>query len=197
MDCRVVTRIAGFLLLSSWCALAQQPGQRPLGDVARDLRDSKRPATSSRKVYSNENISLSAAEPQTSTDDALESTPVLAEQALPPDGRSPVLDSPKDDTPDDFIVPAGTVVKVDLLDRKVSVPVRVGFATPIPALSKVVIQKEFVCGYSYYAYEGCTPLYRLTHIIIDGKSYPVRTTPNTAVYSEMAFVLDEPLALPR
>lgn len=193
-----------FVLALAAPAIAQGSGEKPLGDVAREARQSRRPASGPKKIYSNDVIGTGQTGPQAvqfATSE--EGSPEAQPSSTPEDGRSPVLDSPRDELPDDFIVPAGTVIRIDPLDRKVSVPVRVGFATPIPALSKVVLKTEYVCGYPGYAYQpysyydSCWPTYRLTHVILDGKSYPVQSTPTGQSNADMAFTLDEPLALPR
>lgn len=52
-----------------------------------------------------------------------------------------VLDRPKDSRPDVIVVPARTELRVDIGQRKTVAPVRVGFATPIPALSQVTVEE--------------------------------------------------------
>ena len=83
-------------------------------------------------------------------------TPNLCESASPPassTSRLPVLDAPKQNLPDVIVVPAGTQIKVDISEEnpplnvplrtfsgKVTIPVRVGWATVIPALTKVTVE---------------------------------------------------------
>jgi len=39
-------------------------------------------------------------------------------------------------------VPAGTEIRVDLTESKITGPVRLGFATPIPARTKVAVDTD-------------------------------------------------------
>jgi hypothetical protein len=47
-----------------------------------------------------------------------------------------------------------TEIRVDLAEGKVAVPVRVGFATPIPALSKVSVKIDWVYAPAVYDANG-------------------------------------------
>ena len=70
-------------------------------------------------------------------------------KANQPDSRNSrsVFDRPKDMDPEVILAPAGTAISVEItggqdnhLEARVSDPVRVGFATPIPALSKATLR---------------------------------------------------------
>jgi hypothetical protein len=52
--------------------------------------------------------------------------------------------------PDFLIVLGATEIRVDIVDGKVIVSVRVGFATPIPALSRaeVTVNRKYYAPYS-------------------------------------------------
>jgi len=126
-------------------------------------------------------------------------------------GRSPVgsvLDRPKDSRPDIIIVPAGTEIKVDIGERKTVVPVRVGFATPIPALSQVTVHvTHSVVAIPYpdsgasYPNVDYTEYATVTAITVDGKTYQVQTDSvplsRGGTHSEVTFKLDEPLKVLR
>ena len=109
--------------------------------------------------------------------------PAAAEKPVARLQRS-VYDRPKDkveEAESDFIVvPAGTEIRVDITESKVIVPVRVGFATPIPPLSKVAVQ----INRAYY-YTGSNGTFGngpvalaenavLTTVTVDGVTYPVQ-----------------------
>lgn len=139
----------------------------------------------------------------------------------PANSQRSVLDRPLGEKPAPIIVPAGTEIRVDLVDGKVVVPVRVGFSTAIPALSKVAVKidRVYAPGYvdpsgaqvsapSRYAEYG-----ELKSITIDGKTYAVESdsvalatpgssavTPDNSMGSsahDVKFVLSSPLAIER
>jgi hypothetical protein len=100
---------------------------------------------------------------------------------------------------DALVVPAGTEIKVafvqpvgspNFVEGKVAVPVRVGWATPIPATSKVKmrVSGEYV---------------DLASITVGKVSYNVKTnamplfTSASGTDCEMSFVLKEPLEIER
>lgn len=96
---------------------------------------------------------------------------------------SDVFDNALSDKTEPWIVPAGTQIRVDLVDGKVIVPVRVGFATPIPALSKVAVQ----VNRTYYptglvsindrlGYVGYADYATLTAVTVGGVTYPVESS---------------------
>lgn len=140
----------------------------------------------------------------------------------PAENKRSVLDRPLGEKPDPIIVPAGTEIRVDLVDSKVLVPVRVGFATPIPALSKVAVKINRVYPPAYVE-SGSTPQLsvparyaeygEITAVTIDGKTYPVQTdsvplaSPGSSAVTldnsigssvhDVKFVLSAPLAIAR
>ena len=115
-----------------------------------------------------------------------------------------VLDRAKDKADDgDFIVipamqeirvdpvfPAGSAPKSIVDQGKVVLPVRVGFRTAIPALTKVHLQ--FI-GTS----EEDGLLYRLTDVEINKKLYKIESDEAPYAPSEMRFTLTKPLRIPR
>lgn len=132
-----------------------------------------------------------------------------------------VLDRPMGERPDPFIVPAGTEIRVDIVEGKVVVPVRVGFATPIPALSKAAVKINRVYPPTYAesgAAQASVPVRyaeygELTSVTIDGRTYAVQSdsvalgTPGSSVVTpgnslgssphDVKFVLSVPLAIER
>ena len=93
--------------------------------------------------------------------------------------RSSIFDSPKDNAPDVIVVPAGTKIQVDIIDGKVTVPVRVGWATPIPASSKVTVEVSVPYSPDYYGryYDNLysAEVAQLTAVTLDGTSYALQT----------------------
>ncbi len=132
-----------------------------------------------------------------------------------------VLDRPLGEKPAPMVVPAGTEIRVDIVDCKVALPVRIGFATAIPALSKVSVKINRVYSPGYVDASG-TPVNgqsryaeygELKSVTIDGKTYKVETdsvplatpgssavTPDNSTGSsphDVKFVLSAPLSLER
>jgi hypothetical protein len=143
-------------------------------------------------------------------------------KAKSPDAAKPrsVMDRPLGEKPEPLVVPAGTEVRVDLVDGKVVVPVRVGFATAIPALSKAVVKIDRVYGPTAYDANGnllgntrYAEYGVLTAVTINGATYQVETnsvplaTPGSSAVSadnsmgdsvhEVKFVLSAPLSIAR
>ena len=131
-----------------------------------------------------------------------------------PGGCSPggsVLDQPKDSTADVIIVPAGTELKVDIGAHKTVVPVRVGFATPIPALSQVTVEVSrtfFDIPYSYAGvpysgmpYVNYAEYATITAVTVAGKTYQVQTDSLPlqigGTNSELTFTLGGPVEVLR
>jgi len=223
-----------FMALSSAIVilgLAQAQGfseDMPLGDVARELRKAKQgdgmpAAERAHKVYVNADVVSDAA--RTAEDGATSSPPVAgkdaesnmsstphtekAESTWKADsaklrGGRPILDREPDASPDVIVVPAGTEIRVDVREQKVALPVRVGFSTPIPALSNVAVQvtRSYVpAGYGsnsvpsvdYVDYATATTL------TIGGKAYDIQvdTVPllSGATSGEVTFVLSAPVSI--
>jgi hypothetical protein len=134
-----------------------------------------------------------------------------------------VMDRSKsDDQPEPLVVPAGTEIRVDMVSNKVVVPVRVGFTTAIPALSKVSVKIDRVYPPSAYDASGsllnsATVRYAeygvLTRVTVNGVTYEVESnsvplgTPGSSAVTagnsmpdsvhEVKFELSAPLSIPR
>ena len=135
-------------------------------------------------------------------------------------GTHSVMDHPLAEKPDMIVVPAGTEIRVDMVDGKVTVPVRIGFSTPIPALSKTSVKVDRI--YAPSAYDANGNLLNngryaeygvLTAVTVSGVTYKVETdsvplaTPGSSAVSadntmgnsphDVKFVLSAPLEIPR
>jgi len=120
-----------------------------------------------------------------------------------PKTSTSVLDRVKNKAEDgDFIViPAGQEIKVDpvfpagstpssrIEHGKVAVPVRVGFTTAIPALTKVHLL------FTDTSEDGS--LYRITDVEINKKIYNIETDEAPYAALEMRFTLTKPLRIAR
>jgi hypothetical protein len=116
-------------------------------------------------------------------------------QTLP--ARS-VYDRPDNSAADVVVVPAGTEIHVNILDGNVALPVRLGFATPIPALSKVTVKLFGVRDYeSYWEFSGLSDYASLTNLTIDNVTYPVQTDTVPYFAGEEVFTLVAPLTIKR
>jgi len=129
----------------------------------------------------------------------------------------PVTDRPKDTTPDFLIVPVGAEIKVDISEEnanrepvhivqgKVTVPVRVGFATAVPALSKATVQittRYYDTGNEESVQLTYTCSALLTAVTVDGTTYDVESSevsvgPTPGLTGEVTFVLQRALAIRR
>jgi hypothetical protein len=107
-----------------------------------------------------------------------------------------VYDRPDDSAADVVVVPAGTEIHVNILDGNVALPVRMGFATPIPALSKVTVKLFGVRDYeSYWEFSGLSDYASLTSVTIDNVIYPVQTDTIPYFAGEEVFTLVAPLTI--
>ena len=122
-----------------------------------------------------------------------EQTPNSCESASSPasnTSRLPVLDAPKQNLPDVIVVPAGTQIKVDISEEnpplnvpqrtfsgKVTIPVRVGWDTVIPALTKVTVEVSalYYSVAGRYDNAGFQGFAQLTSVMLDGKRYDLQT----------------------
>jgi hypothetical protein len=245
----VLVRRYGPLLLA---LVALTPAQlfsqnQPLGDVAREQKDSRKQTENSGKppkILTNDDLSPRSAtgtsgttpspaasaegqdsppkesQSKESKSAASESQPIDTKNFAEgdagnsggPSAVDSVLDRPKHPEADAFVVPAGTQLKVDIGGQKIVVPVRVGFATPIPALSQVTVQvtRSYVAiPYSFGGapYNAGVPnvdyieYARLTAIIVGGTTYPVQTDSlpllRGATNSEVTFTLGDALRILR
>ena len=149
-------------------------------------------------------------------------TKVKAEAKSAQPGTHSVMDHPLEEKADTIVVPAGTEIRVDMVEGKVTVPVRVGFSTPIPALSKASVKVDRVYPPSAYDANGNLLNNRnvryaeygiLTGVTINGVTYKVETesvplgTPGSSAVSadntmgfsphDVKFVLSAPIEIPR
>jgi hypothetical protein len=119
----------------------------------------------------------------------------------------------EDDAEDKLIVPEGTELKVEIpavsnfpdgiYTGKVALPVRIDFATAIPALSVVSVKAAeyhslYDGDYSFGYFEAL----EVTQVVVDGVPYSVQTDrvgrPSyAAAPSEVTFKLLKPLAIQR
>jgi hypothetical protein len=210
------------LFVVSVCA--QDSQNKPLGDVAREQREIRKQQqknSESSRTFTNDELVTgltasdadSASTPSASPSDARDSQPkeekdtaksqpaIGGEKAVHLPVRS-ALDRPKDTTPDVIIVPAGTELKVDIYKHKTVVPVRVGFATPIPALSQVTVQVSRTYINTAYSYNGMpyvdnVEYATVTAVTVAGTTYEVQTDTvplmKGGTNSEVTFILGGPV----
>ena len=226
---RISLRLAAGMIAVLMLAHAAQPQSqdKALGDVAREQQEVRKqqkkvvPA----KVYSDvDAITGESANSQPRSDeskDVVESKPTQVEKAQSARSDCNVVDQIPDNKPDVIIVPAGTEIRVDVIEGKVIVPVRVGFSTPIPALSKAAVQVNPVYFYGYngnygaYGTYGAGPVAYvenavLTTVTVRGVTYPVQasTVPLDSAGTsrgviapssphDATFVLSAPIAIER
>ena len=178
----------GLVLLLSVTAYTQQSSlNKPLGDVAREQQAAHAQQKKSSIVHTEVDGSIapeaSDASPTSSAKSATAQdvkAPKSLAKSPAQSGPQSVLDRPLGEKPDPYVVPAGTEIRVDLTESKITVPVRLGFATPIPALTKVAVQTDRTYFQTVYgAYGADNPGYveysTLTAVTVDGKTYPVQT----------------------
>lgn len=121
----------------------------------------------------------------------------------------------KDSSADRTTLPPGTQIKVtvDLPDRtievprvvtgKVSVPIRNGFSTLIPALSRATVQFTPTRYGNAHGRRKLIDVAELTSLTVNGNSYDVRTDPVPLVFgtvgtnTEVTFTLSEALDIER
>lgn len=229
---RVLSTLGAILVVVSPTYSQQIENARPLGDVAREQQQArKQKGKTGGTVYTDIAVDPNKAEPNqekantepsSGATEPSKSAPAAAksQESGHPLNRAhrSVFDQTKSNKPDFLIVPAGTEIRVDIVDGKVIVPVRVGFATPIPALSRaeVTINRKYYAPYniSYDAsgnYPGTyTENAELISVTVGAVAYPVKATVvplnGSAAQPTMAsipstrditFVLTAPLAIRR
>jgi len=202
--------------------------EMPLGDAARALRkvkqrdavpDAERP----HKVYVNADVvsdPVKAAEAGATSPAAgkdgesnrgMTRHTEKGESAAESDSRErrstrPILDRKPDAATDVIVVPAGTAIRVDVREQKVALPVRIGFSTPIPALSSVAVQVSRSYLSTGYGSNGVPSVDYVdyataTTLIIEGKAYDIQvdTVPllTGATNGEVTFVLSAPVRILR
>ena len=233
---RFLTGVIALWMLVPAAQSQASPQDRSLGDVAREqqeLRKQQKKAAPS-KVYTetgvasdhdtpdNERAKPSAcSDPDKAVDakackpSVSEFNPAAAQEEKNSRNLRSVLDRVPDTKPDVIVVPAGTEIRVDIVDGKVTVPVRVGFATPIPALSKAAVQMNPVYYYTGYGNYGTGPVAFienavLTAVTVRGVTYAVqantlqvdsvgvvRGTMAASSSRDAVFVLSAPVAIER
>jgi hypothetical protein len=225
------TCLSTVLLLASSASAQQDSQDKSLGDVARQQREAKKQDqknADNEKVITNDDVvsgsaraagssngaSSSATEKNSGvTKDAKdEAQSAAVENKERQSERRPatsVLDRTKDSAPDLIIVPSGTELKVDVDNGKTIVPVRVGFATPIPALSQVAVQIGRDYAYIPNSFEGTfatsyvdyVEYATITAVTVGDKTYDGQTNslplPRGGTNNELTFVLNEPVAVVR
>jgi hypothetical protein len=207
----------------------QNSSAEPLGDIARKQREARKHQTKATppKVYTNSEAvtSADAGGAKPSSESAAQSESCAeknkaAESAKDADctkrdtSQSEPVKSKcapgrtEDTAPDWIVVPAATEIRVNIPERKVVVPVRIGFSTPIPALSKVVVQisRTYVSnGYvvGEISYVDYVDYATVTAVVIGGTSYNLETDTvplfkgEGAANAEVVFHLSSPLSIPR
>jgi hypothetical protein len=208
---------------------SQATTKESLGDAAREQRE-LHVSTKSQKTYSNADVEppgarwksrevkAPAAPPQSST--PAPETPVAGASRPEQPPRRSVLDHRTDeqDAEDGLVVPEGTELKievpsvpsspVDVYAARVVAPVRVGFATAIPALSTATVQvvtrhypyqdRSWYGGYNMGYFEAL----EVTQVVVDGVPYDVQTEQVGRPWggpspSELTFRLLKPLLIER
>lgn len=212
-----------FLALLTSAALAQQaPENTPAGDTANEQQKTTqtKKLAPKKKIYHNADL----ASPETkreadsptnvvsggaAVNNGDSSTPVApaasrsekTNRSKAETIRSSVFDAPKENAPDVIVIPAGTKIQVDIIDGKVTVPVRVGWATPIPALTKVTVEISvpYYPAYGqYYDNPYSAEVAQLTSVTLDGTRYDLQTDQIPVLAgSEATFTLLNDLTLKR
>jgi hypothetical protein len=205
-----------FVLIPFVFAQSPSPNQSA-GTVAQAGKDAKNQPVKAAKVFANDVLTSRSADASARS---ASSSPAVAqgnqdekkESADHSATTTNVLDRPKDPSPDGIVIPAGTELKVNIGQHKTVVPVRVGFATPIPALSQVTVQvtRSYVVlpypnagGPTYTPNPNVdyTEFATITAVSVDGKAYQMRTDSvplwRGGTNSEVTFVLSEPLKILR
>jgi hypothetical protein len=217
---RILAAAAGMAsaaLLVASAAYAQQDSHTSaLGATAREqreLRKQRQKTTPPVAVHTDDEIATTGSDgagkkaSPSPADSPAKPQPLAEEGKSLPSGRPrPVLDRPQDSAPDMIVVPAGTELRVDIHQHKVVVPVRVGFATPIPALSQVAVEvsRTYVnTPYSATAvpYVDYVEYATVTAVTVEGRTYEVQSDSIPLLKgwtnSEVTFTLAGPVAVLR
>lgn len=222
--------IAGFLALVAITPSAQsQTTDKSLGEAAREQR-ALRVSTKSQKTYSNDDVESPGARwksrgthrPAAAPQSSKPAPETLAAEASRPEPlpKRSVLDHRTDeqDAEDGVVVPEGTEIKievpqfpsspVEVYAARVVAPVRVGFATAIPALSTATVQvvtrhypyqdRSWYGGYNMGYFEAL----EVTQVVVDGVPYDVQSDQVGRAWggpspSELTFKLLKPLLIER
>lgn len=206
--------IACLILLAGMAHPQNFQPEESLGDVAKEQREQhpKETKPAPKKVYRNRDVVTEqdspAPESQQTTSQEItaqktgsaqaQNSPIQKASSRP--ATTSIFDRKDDDPAADFIlVPAGTQIEVNMMDSNVAMPVRIRFATPIPALSKVAL-KVFVVdeGYNYYDYAPELGNFAtLSSVTIGDVTYPVQSDTVPYATGEQIFTLSEPLRIKR
>ena len=172
-----------------------------------------------RKVYTNADVVSDAIKDSASSSAAFEadlpkssvpqvemSAPAKKAELSAQSRTRSVLDRDQEPAPDAIMVPAGTEIRVDVAEGKVVLPVRVGFSTPIPALSKVALHVSRVYTSVLNASNGAPNVdyldyARATAVTVGDTTYKVTANSvpllNGAANKEVTFVLSAPILVLR
>ena len=201
----------------------QEPSQdAPLGELARLQRKFRLDGALGmppRKVYTNadvvsdpikDSVNSSATSkadlPKSSVPQVEMSAPAKKAELSAQSRTRSVLDRDQEPAPDAIMVPAGTEIRVDVAEGKVVLPVRVGFSTPIPALSKVTLQVSRAYTSVLNASNGAPNVdyldyARATAVTVGDTTYEVTANSvpllNGAANKEVTFVLSAPILVLR
>ena len=212
----VRTVVTAFLFIPFAFAQSVSTTQ-PLSTVAHEKKDAKSKSVKAAKVFTNDDLTSRSAEPSARST----SSPRAFVQESEGEKREPanhslattnVVDRQKGASPDVIVIPAGTELKIDVSQHKTVAPVRVGFATPIPALSQVTVQltRSYVSllfpSLSYPSYTpnpnvDYTEYATITAVNVEGKTYQMQTDSvplwRGGTNSDVTFVLTEALEMLR
>lgn len=214
------------VLLSSPVATQEMPREKSLGEVAKEHREAGQKARRAGAVFGNDDLGRlsgttrepTGVSPSSIPGDSSPKSMINADCASQPgsDCTSGVemqrSSLERSRTPDEFVIPAGTKIKVDLRERVVLEHVQVGLIVAIPRSTPVTVQPARVCLLAGY-YDGppkedrpgvgpqCTLGVTLVGITIDGERYQLHSDavlPERSLYSETAVLTTtEPLTILR
>jgi len=213
-----------FLAWLASAALAQQaPESAPTADTVKQQQQTTetKKVAPKKKIYHNSDLASPDTKPEAKNDTAAKpvtggaatvnaahsSTPVApaasgSQKTNRPKAatiRPSIFDSRKDSAPDVIVIPAGTKIQVDIIDGKVTVPVRVGWDTPIPALTNVKVEISVPYYPAYGRYDDnlySAEVAQLTAVTLDGTSYELQTDQIPVLAgSEATFTLQADLTL--
>ena len=224
---------SAFLMVGwSNSAWSQDSIDKPLGDAAREQREVHQ-TTKAEKLYENKDVEPSPSphrgrDAETPLENASKPPTKPAGSTLREPksnaretgeshrgARRSVLDHRTDEEEADesLIVPVGTELKVEIPAAsdfpqgvyvgRVAAPVRLGFSTPIPALSIAnikVVGRYYPLDASYYTLSYFEAL-EVTQVIVEGVPYAVQTDrvgrASSFASAELTFRLLMPLAIQR
>ncbi|MGH9512106.1 MAG: hypothetical protein ACRD2U_08200 [Terriglobales bacterium] len=200
--------IAVLILMGAMAQSQDADPQQPLGDIARGQQElHPKSQSAGERVYTDEDFTNQSKlvdgsevnEAPSAPESKASGTERNRDQAKPKDsvaqsGKSlraqSVFDRKHDSADDVIVVPAGTKIQVNMMDRDVEAPVRLRFSTPIPALTKVSLHiygSHYRGG--YYA--------SLARITIGDVTYRVQSDTVPCATGDGVFTLTAPLRIKR